>query len=84
MRAARRRAVESRASLVLDQALACLEQVRREGIWDAIGRGAFGDVKRTRTGGKGYRGVVPRDAAYLNPFLVALERGDAAPRGPAA
>lgn len=65
--------VESRASQVLDEALACLEQVRSEGIWDAIGRGAFGDVKRTRTGGKGYRGVVARDPAYLNPFLAALE-----------
>ena len=66
--------VERRAAQVLDEALACLEQVRAEGIWEAIGRGAFGDIKRTRTGGKGYRGVVARDAAYANPFLEALER----------
>jgi beta-lysine 5,6-aminomutase alpha subunit len=65
--------VENRATLVLDQAVACLEKVSAEGIWDAIGRGAFGDVKRTRTGGKGYRGVVRREAGYLNPFLAALE-----------
>jgi hypothetical protein len=28
-----------------------LEEVKRESIWEAIGRGAFADVKRTRTGG---------------------------------
>ena len=36
---------------------------------------AFADVKRTKTGGKGYVGVVPRAPSYLNPFLVALETG---------
>jgi beta-lysine 5,6-aminomutase alpha subunit len=65
--------VAQRATQVLGEALALLEEVRREGIWDAIGRGAFADVKRTRTGGKGYAGVVAREADYLNPLLVALE-----------
>jgi beta-lysine 5,6-aminomutase alpha subunit len=67
--------VARRATHVLDQALELLEEVRREGIWDAIGRGAFADVKRTRTGGKGYEGVVERGGDYLNPMLVALEGG---------
>jgi len=65
--------VEQRARTVLDEALACLEAVREEGIWDAIGRGAFGDIKRKRDGGKGFAGVVPRHASYVNPFLHALE-----------
>ena len=65
--------VEKRAELVLDEALACLETVARDGIWDAISRGEFADVKRTRTGGKGYAGVVTRHAAYVNPLLDALE-----------
>ena len=46
---------------------------RREGIWEAIGRGSFADVKRQRTGGKGYAGVVERAPDYLNPVLDALE-----------
>jgi beta-lysine 5,6-aminomutase alpha subunit len=65
--------VEQRARQVLDEALAELEAVRNETLWDAIGRGAFGDIKRTRTGGKGHAGVVERHEAYVNPFLDALE-----------
>ena len=52
-----------------------LEEVRGDTIWDAIGRGAFGDVKRARTGGKGYKGVVARHAEYVNPILDVLEKG---------
>jgi beta-lysine 5,6-aminomutase alpha subunit len=66
--------IARRAKQVLDEALALLEQVERESIWEAIGRGAFADVKRTRTGGKGYQGVVDRAGDYLNPLLEALER----------
>ncbi len=65
--------VERRATEVLDEALDCLERVARDGIWDSIAHGEFGDVKRTRTGGKGYKGVVPRHASYVNPLLQALE-----------
>jgi len=66
--------VESRAREVLDKALELLREVKEQSIWDAIGRGAFGDVKRTRTGGKGYAGVVERDIGYLNPLLEELEK----------
>jgi beta-lysine 5,6-aminomutase alpha subunit len=65
--------VERRARQVLDEALACLESVREKTIWEAIGEGVFGDIRRARDGGKGYRGVVRRHPAYLNPFLSALE-----------
>jgi beta-lysine 5,6-aminomutase alpha subunit len=67
--------VESRAREVLANAHQLLVEVERETIWDAIGRGAFADVKRTRTGGKGLAGVVTRDADYVNPLLEALEAG---------
>jgi len=50
-----------------------LIEVQRETIWDAIARGAFAEVKRTRTGGKGLAGVTARDADYVNPLLDALE-----------
>jgi beta-lysine 5,6-aminomutase alpha subunit len=65
--------IARRAVTVLDEALALLEEVERESIWEAIGRGAFADVKRTRTGGKGFAGVVARDGDYMNPLLDALE-----------
>jgi len=64
--------VERRAREVLEAARELLDEVRRESIWDAIGHGAFGDVKRKRTGGKGYAGVVARDEDYLNPLLEGL------------
>jgi beta-lysine 5,6-aminomutase alpha subunit len=70
--------IETRARTVLTKAQDLLEQVRRETIWDAIGRGAFADVKRTRTGGKGHAGVTARHEAYVNPILEVLE-GRAAP-----
>jgi beta-lysine 5,6-aminomutase alpha subunit len=66
--------VETRAKKVLDEAHQLLEEVSRDTIWEAIAKGAFADVKRSRTGGKGYAGVVARAPDYTNPFLEALER----------
>jgi len=65
--------VASRARQVLDEAHELLAEVKRDSIWDAIGTGAFADVKRTRTGGKGYRGVAERSPDYFNPVLDVLE-----------
>jgi len=65
--------VAKRAVQVLDEAHALLEEVANDGIWDAISRGAFADVKRTREGGKGFAGVVARAHDYCNPLLEALE-----------
>ncbi len=65
--------VEQRARQVLGEAHALLGEVERRTIWDAIERGAFADVKRTRHGGKGYAGVAAREPGYLNPLLEALE-----------
>jgi beta-lysine 5,6-aminomutase alpha subunit len=63
---------------VLAEALTLLEQVKGESIWNAIARGAFADVKRTRTGGKGFAGVVDRTGDYVNPLLEALEQSSPA------
>lgn len=65
--------IETRARTVLTEAVTLLREVQREGIWDAIARGAFADVKRTTTGGKGLAGVVAREKVYVNPILSALE-----------
>ena len=67
--------IASRAKRVLDEALDLLTEVNQESIWEAIGRGAFADIKRARTGGKGYAGVVERKATYVSPLLSALEGG---------
>ncbi|HEY1958685.1 MAG TPA: lysine 5,6-aminomutase subunit alpha [Polyangiaceae bacterium] len=66
--------VAKRAVQVLDEAHELLVEVERDTIWDAISRGAFADVKRTREGGKGFAGVVARAHDYCNPLLEALER----------
>jgi beta-lysine 5,6-aminomutase alpha subunit len=65
--------IAQRAKQVLDEAHALLEEVDRDTIWNAISKGAFADVKRTRTGGKGYAGVVPRAKIYTNPIMSRLE-----------
>jgi beta-lysine 5,6-aminomutase alpha subunit len=65
--------VARRAASVLDSACAMLEEVRAASIWDSIARGDFADVKRERTGGRGYGGVVAREPGYVNPLLAALE-----------
>ena len=71
-----------RAVQVLDEAAALLDEVADETIWKAIERGAFADVKRTRTGGKGYAGVHERAPDYVNPILDALEAAEPVEGGP--
>jgi beta-lysine 5,6-aminomutase alpha subunit len=68
--------IEERAKRVLTEARALLEEVERKGLFDAIAEGIFADVKRTRTGGKGFAGVVRKDPRYANPFLERLSRTD--------
>jgi len=65
--------IAKRAVTVLDEAALLLQQVERDTIWEAISRGAFADVKRTRTGGKGFAGVVAKGKLYTNPILDRLE-----------
>ena len=64
----------TRAKDVLREAKNLLTEVERDTLWEAVGKGAFADVKRTRTGGKGFAGVVERHPAYVNPILTELER----------
>ena len=55
---------------------ALLGTLAEEGLFQAISRGVFADVKRPETGGRGLEGVVPRSADYLNPLLEELEATD--------
>jgi beta-lysine 5,6-aminomutase alpha subunit len=65
--------IAARAQLVLRQAADLLSQVRAESLWGAIARGAFADVRREPTAGKGLSGVVARGPDYFNPILDELE-----------
>jgi beta-lysine 5,6-aminomutase alpha subunit len=65
--------IASRATQVLTEAHTLLQEVASEGIWAAIARGAFADVKRSREGGKGFQGVVAKGPSYQNPLLAELE-----------
>ncbi|MGO8968958.1 MAG: lysine 5,6-aminomutase subunit alpha [Myxococcaceae bacterium] len=65
--------IADRARSVFGRAMELLEECQRDGLVAAIGRGRFGDVKRSETGGKGLDGVVEKAPDYFNPFLELLE-----------
>jgi beta-lysine 5,6-aminomutase alpha subunit len=65
--------IANRARFVFGEAVALLEECRSDGMVAAIGKGRFGDVKRTETGGKGLEGVIEKAGDYFNPFLDCLE-----------
>ena len=65
--------IRNRAKEVLDNAIALLEQMTSEGLFNALEKGIFGDVKRSRVGGKGLDGVVEKGANYMNPFINLLK-----------
>lgn len=56
-----------RAAEVLDRTIAFLEEVQEMSLFDAIERGLFADVKRSKTGGEGPEGVVKKLPDYWNP-----------------
>jgi beta-lysine 5,6-aminomutase alpha subunit len=74
--------VERRAQQVLDQAVDMLEEVKRIGLFTALEKGMFANVKRTLNGGKGLSGVLVKEESYYNPFEEELrERLGLARRG---
>ena len=65
--------VRNRAKLVLDNAIDLLEKMTSEGLFNALEKGIFGDVKRSRTGGKGLSGVTAKSNNYMNPFINLMK-----------
>ena len=57
---------------MLNDTLAHLEMIEKKGLFKAIEERAFAEVSRTETGGKGWKGVIPRGKNYLNPFFELL------------
>ncbi|MDR2414027.1 MAG: lysine 5,6-aminomutase subunit alpha [Odoribacteraceae bacterium] len=64
--------IQRRAREVLDNATSLLENIEREGLFAALEKGIFADVKRPRNGGKGLAGVTEKGARYYNPFIQRM------------
>lgn len=67
--------IQKRAQTVLDEALDLLIRIEKEGLFNALEKGIFGDVKRPKTGGKGLSGVVEKGEHYSNPFIELMKGG---------
>ncbi len=67
--------VEQRAATVLDNAINILEEIAKEGLFSALEKGKFANIKRPIDGGKGLKGVYAKGDNYKNPFIdVFLEK----------
>ena len=62
-----------RAKTVLNNAIELLEQLVHEGLFSALEKGIFGDVKRPKDGGKGLSGVTLKGENYFNPFIERMK-----------
>ncbi|MBR1851142.1 MAG: lysine 5,6-aminomutase subunit alpha [Bacteroidales bacterium] len=65
--------IRSRAKEVLDKATALLEQMESEGLFTALEKGIFANVKRPKNGGKGLDGVSAKAENYFNPFVELMK-----------
>jgi beta-lysine 5,6-aminomutase alpha subunit len=68
--------IVQRAQKVLSEAVELLEQIEKDGLFATLEQDKFGDVKRSRTGGKGLDGVFKKDEKYFNPFISLMLGGD--------
>lgn len=68
--------VVQRAKKVLGEAVELLEEIQKHGLFATLEQGRFGDVKRSRTGGKGLDGVFRKDEKYFNPFIELMLGGE--------
>ncbi|MFA7182860.1 MAG: lysine 5,6-aminomutase subunit alpha, partial [Bacteroidales bacterium] len=65
--------IRKRAAEVLQNAVALLEKLKNEGLFTALEKGYFADVKRPKNGGKGLSGVTEKSESYMNPFIELLK-----------
>lgn len=65
--------IQKRAEEVLKKAESLLGEVADLGLFAALERGMFAEIKRPRDGGKGLHGVFLRDNGYYNPFLETMK-----------
>jgi beta-lysine 5,6-aminomutase alpha subunit len=65
--------IQNRAKEVLNNTISLLETLEREGLFTALEKGIFGDVKRSKTGGKGLDGVAKKGERYFNSFMEKMK-----------
>ena len=65
--------IKNRAKEVLDNAIQLLERITQEGLFSALEKGIFGNVKRPKNGGKGLEGVTEKGQNYMNPFVNLMK-----------
>lgn len=65
--------MQTRAREVLDKTVALLEELTQEGLFTALSKGIFADVKRPVDGGKGLDGVVLKGDRYYNPVIELMK-----------
>ena len=65
--------IRQRAQKVLDDTVDFLGKIETEGLFKALEKGMFADVKRSRAGGKGLSGVLPKGRHYFNPFIPIMK-----------
>jgi beta-lysine 5,6-aminomutase alpha subunit len=63
-----------RAHDVLDRTVNFMEEIGRIGLMESIERAMFADISRSRTGGKGFEGLVEKGENYFNPVESTLTR----------
>ncbi|MDE5762203.1 MAG: lysine 5,6-aminomutase subunit alpha, partial [Bacteroidales bacterium] len=68
--------IRKRAAEVLDKATSLLQQMEKEGLFAALEKGIFADIKRPKNGGKGLQGVAEKRANYQNPFIDLMKKGE--------
>ncbi|MDD4667610.1 MAG: lysine 5,6-aminomutase subunit alpha [Candidatus Cloacimonetes bacterium] len=66
--------VNQRANAVLLEATDFLERVAQEGLFSAMAKGEFAEIKRPENGGKGLDGVFECDQDYFNPFMQQMKK----------
>ncbi len=66
--------MQTRAKEVLENSIVLLEELASEGLFNALEKGKFGDVKRPKDGGKGLAGVSPKSDVYENPFIALMKK----------
>ena len=65
--------IQTRAKKVLDDAIELLEKMTKEGLFSALEKGIFADIKRPFDGGKGLAGVFEKGENYYNPFIDLMK-----------
>ena len=68
--------IRKRAAEVLQKAADLLADIERIGLFNALEKGVFADIKRPQDGGKGLSGVVRKSDRYFNPFIEAMWGGE--------